>query len=287
MNKRLCIIVPVYNDWWRVEKNLPLYKDLIDQYGDEVDLIFVDNGSAHVPAFGQSWFSVLICEKPGSYSARNFALARVASDYEYFAFTDADCIPSQDWIPRILRWARQGFDLLAGDVQIFAETDRQTFVESYDMIFGLPQKRYVSNGYAVTANLTVSAKVFNAIGHFNDSRFSGGDAELCRRATRNGFRLEFDEGALVYHPARISSKEIIQKIRRVTGGQTGNGSLKRRLLFLFFNFLPPIRAYKMLADSRKDLSFSAKFKAFVVLTWLWPVRAYQSVKSLLHGPDVR
>ena len=287
MANKFCVIIPVFNDWYRIENNIALFLDMKARYRDDLDVVFVDNGSDSIPAVSEE-FEVDICTKPGSYSARNFALKKRLDRYDYFIFTDADCKPSDQWISDIYREVEQSKqDLLAGAVIMYSESSRHTLVESYDLILGIPQARYVRNGYAVTANLTVARTVFSTVGVFDDTRFSGGDAEFCRRAVQAGFNLNYCERAAVYHPARKSWSEIVNKVRRVTGGQTGNGPRHSRIKYLVANIIPPARAFLFILNTDASVTFGDKVRAALVVGLLWPVRLIESVKAFMFGPSVR
>jgi GT2 family glycosyltransferase len=285
--KKICMVIPVFNDWDIVVSNKDKFLEIIERYGRLVDIVFVDNGSKNVPFEELENLEVLVCEVPGSYNARNVALAQGFGSYEYFLFTDADCTPSDELVSCILKEVDSGFDILAGGVEVFSKNIKANSVECYDLILGLPQERYVRSGYGVTANLTVSSIVFKTVGFFDGKRFSGGDGDLCRRALKAGFSIKYCKEAKVYHPARDKWKDITNKIRRVSGGQCGNGDLSRKVKFLVVNILPPVRGYRFAFFSEKEFPISCKLRAAFVLTVLWPVRAFESVKAFLFGPRVR
>ncbi|WLD59433.1 glycosyltransferase family 2 protein [Salinispirillum sp. LH 10-3-1] len=284
-----CVVIPIYNDWEKLLVNIEIYQSLIEKHRGEIEFVLVDNGSRYIPSDSRlSDFVLLKCEKPGSYSARNFALTKLLQDYKYFIFTDADCKPDICWLTNIFRrCSDDNVQLLAGGVAMYSMSTRPNFVESYDLILGLPQKKYVSRGYAVTANLTISRDVFLSIGFFDDSRFSGGDAEFCQRAGSAGFKLEYEESALIYHPARIEFREIIRKVRRVAGGQTGSGSLKRRLNFFMKIVFSPVREFYFIFKSGGYYGWKVKLKATAVVFVLWPFRTFESIKAFVSSARVR
>lgn len=274
-SSRVTIIIPVFNDWDRLLKVLPFYSSLTG-----VEVVIVDNGSEWVPEVSYSNVKVLICEKPGSYSARNYALRQAESDL--YVFTDSDCIPSEGWMTSLLDMYVTSNGLVAGRVEMFpAVSDRPGLVESYDIVLGLPQERYVSKGYAVTANLLVPSRVFSLLGLFDEARMSGGDAELCRRAVGSGVPLTYASEATVGHPARARFSEIAKKIKRVNSARVTNGLLKERVLNLFKCVTPPFHALLYIKTSPK--SFSLKWRAFLVLFLLWPVGAWFALSSFVTG----
>jgi len=282
---KICVIVPVYNDWYRLQSNLDYFREAVyrGSMKSDIDVVFVDNGSDALGDVGPD-FGLEVCVVPGSYSARNFALRTRIDKYDYFAFTDADCLPEAGWLENAIDFlSKTRSPLLAGGVQMVARPGVHSLVEAYDLLLGIPQERYVDNGYAVTANLFVRNDVFKVAGLFDDSRFSGGDAELCLRARSFGFELDYLADSFVRHPARIRWSEIINKIKRVTGGQTGNGAISSRVKFLIFNLLPPGRAYVFILRSRNEKLASDMVKACIVVTFLWPLKSIYSIKYFFGG----
>jgi hypothetical protein len=202
------------------------------------------------------------------------------SQGQWLVFTDADCVPHRDWLVALQAAARtERSFLLAGPVNIVAASERPNWCEVYDMVRGIPQAHYVKRGYAATANLAVSKEVFDALGGFDGRRYSGGDAEFCRRAGVRGFRIRFVGGAAVAHPARDTWEELSTKARRVKGGQLTAGSLKRRTLWHFATCLPPIRESLRLLRNR---AFPTHYRliAVAVQLRLWLVQIAEMLRLL-------
>jgi hypothetical protein len=133
---------------------------------------------------------------------------------------------------------------------------------------GIPQALYVSRGYGVTANLAVPKEIFDRLGGFEARRFSGGDAEFCRRATAVGVSLHYCPKAIVVHPARDNMKTLITKVRRIKGGQLTAGPLGRRAVYAGRTFLPPVRAWvRALRDS--SVTWGQRLIVCLVQARLW------------------
>jgi glycosyltransferase involved in cell wall biosynthesis len=283
------VIVPVYNHWHLVPD---LLKCLEGQSLEtrNFELLLVDNGSDDLPEDpGLPPFArLLVCRTPGSYAARNMAIAE--SRGSILAFTDADCRPSPQWLAAGLA----AFDgqpetprLVAGDVAVEPQDwDVMTPTEAYDVSLGLPQARYVSKGYAVTANLFVGRAVFDSVGLFDASRFSGGDAEFCRRAVASGVPLVFNQTARIVHPARRDWSELVAKRRRVKGGQITAGSIRRRLMYGVRSFLPPVFAWRN-AIKAKQLTGAQRLLVCRLLAKLWIVDMLEVVRLLAGGVPLR
>lgn len=279
---RFSVIVPVYEHWHLVPALLErLERQTFPRRRFEV--ILVDNGSRSFspPSGLADNVCVMRCDKPGSYAARNDGARRARG--QWLAFTDADCLPVQDWLAELDRAAaRQGPDApIAGPVEVVALSARPGAWEIYDMVKGIPQERYVARGYAATANLAVSRPLFDRLGGFDAGRFSGGDADFCRRAAAIGHPVVLAKDARVEHPARSTWEEIATKARRVKGGQLAAGSPRRRLMWLTRTMLPPfIDGWRFLRSTRHPLR--DRVVAVLVQTVLWPVELAEALRLMFR-----
>ena len=242
---------------------------------NQCQFIVVDNGSPEVPKQDDlpDFVTLLVCDTPGSYSARNMGVRH--ANGELLIFTDADCLPNPDWIESHWKaYKKNGVHTInAGGVVVKKLTPgAPNNYELYDSFLGIPQERYATKrGYAVTANLAVPRAVFDIAGCFDEKRFSGGDAEFCQRALRFGARLSFVRDAVVFHPARATWKELEIKARRVKGGQICNGPFSRRASFLFKSLLYPfisivrvVRSPLRTEDKKRILGVVLKLSAVEV-----------------------
>ncbi|HEX6929550.1 MAG TPA: glycosyltransferase [Gammaproteobacteria bacterium] len=242
MNAGISVIVPVFNQWNLVPSLLRCMEAQSLEKG-RFELLLVDNGSDSVPPPGNepAFVRRLSCATPGSYAARNHGVANACG--ELLVFTDADCRPAFDWLEKLATCIDgKELRLVAGGIKVETE-EPLTAAALYDMTLALPQERYVSRGYAVTANLAMTRILFDRMNGFDAARFSGGDADFCRRAVSRGAELRYCAEAVVTHPARRSMDELIRKVRRVKGGQLRNGPFHRRFAYAIRAFLPPVRAW--------------------------------------------
>lgn len=268
MRPRFSVIVPVYEQWH-------LVPSLLDSLGRQslrdggFELILVDNGSRElaVPPGLAPWARVLACEPPGSYAARNRGIDEARGDW--LVFTDADCRPAADWLERMDRVVSASAGapvLVAGAVRVTADgVDVPNPYQIYDIVKGIPQAWYVRRGYATTANLCVPRAAFERAGRFDEARFSGGDADFCRRARALGYRLIYAPDAIVEHPARDTWQALAMKARRIKGGQLAAGSLRRRSMYFIRSFTPPVIAVMRFLGQRH---LPGRFRLIAVLVQL-------------------
>lgn len=275
------VIVPIYEHWHLIPELLRcLEAQTYEQQKFEV--LLIDNGSQHFepPESIPPNVRILRCATPGSYAARNYGIAQAQG--EWLVFTDADCLPRAGWLKALMRQANSLKDndvVLAGAVEMKPSSPHPSIYEMYDLVKGIPQAWYVSRGYAVTANLAVSAEFAKRIDGFESKRFSGGDADFVRRAVSQGASLHYTEKAVVDHPARDSWTAIATKARRIKGGQLTDGPLGRRAIWLLRTFAPPILAwYRFLLVSRQPWRY--RLMASVLQTRLWGVEALEAIRLL-------
>ncbi|WP_422119093.1 glycosyltransferase [Alkalilimnicola ehrlichii MLHE-1] len=281
------MIVPVYRQWDAVR---PLLRALEAQSLGLgcFEVVLVDNAPAPCPPYPQADLDlrVIHCPRPGAYAARNAGLADAAAPV--LAFTDADCRPGPDWLAeglRVLNGGDPGPDLVAGAIALQpADPARPNLYEQFDLLTGMRQARYARRGYGATANLLVRRAVFEVVGPFDAGRYSGGDAEFCRRAVAAGHALHYAAGAVVAHPARDSWPALAAKARRVKGGQIVNGPYWRRALWLLRTLAPPVdHCARLLRHPRPPAAPARRLRLCGLRLGLWGVELAEVIRLSTGG----
>jgi glycosyltransferase involved in cell wall biosynthesis len=214
MTPRISVIVPHYNQPALLERCLEaLLRQSIGR--DAYEIIVADNGAAGGPgAFASQMPGVRFIHEPkrGAAHARNAGLATARG--EIIAFTDADCVPAEDWLAAGAA-ALAHADLVGGPIDVFvADPARPTAIESFERVFAFRQRNYVEQkGFAATANLFATRAAALATGPFRHGVSE--DVDWCRRARALGLRLAFNDTARVGHPARQTFEELAWKWERL------------------------------------------------------------------------
>jgi cellulose synthase/poly-beta-1,6-N-acetylglucosamine synthase-like glycosyltransferase len=216
--RQIAVCVPAYRDPEGVRRLLGCLAG-VDHPADSLRVVIaVDGGDPEtVQAAAAGGAEALALPKAGSYAARNAALDHLGNWPELVVFTDADCLPQRAWIREHLAAIDAGIDLSGGAVEVTLR-QKASPAEYVDRMRHLKQEMYVTAlGFAVTANLAVRRTILDDH-RFADRLQTGGDVEFCRRAVAAGYTLGYTPNAVVQHPARTTSKDVLTKVRRICAG---------------------------------------------------------------------
>lgn len=157
---------------------------------------------------------VVLQPQKGAGPARNAAIA--ASTGEMLAFTDADCIPGEDWLRAGVERLGSA-DLVGGRMLVSVGDERRmSGAEAFERVFAFDNRTYIEEKrFSVSANLFCRRAVFDAVGPFHTGVPE--DLDWCHRAVASGFRLVYEPGAEVTHPARRDWPALQRKWRRMNG----------------------------------------------------------------------
>ena len=176
----LSVIVPVWNGAGEIHR---LLDALAAQTADRAryEVVVVDNGSTDETArivAGYPFVRLLHQPRPGSYAARNLAIAETSG--RFLLFTDADCVPAPDWVETALDLAnRHGEDcLIGGRIELFSVGRTGIFSVQFEMLTAFQQDWNLAHDACVTANWLCSRALLASVGNFNEQFLSGGDFDL-------------------------------------------------------------------------------------------------------------
>jgi len=295
------VVIPVFNDGESLKICLAaLVQQTYPQH--QYEIIVVDNGSDDLTVIETTVNSIpqaiLIQEPtPGSYAARNRGIN--AAKGEIIAFTDADCIPTIDWIAQGVQHllAMPNCGLVAGKIELlFQSSVCLTPVELYESITAFSQKQTLERYQGcATANLFTFRSVFTTVGLFNATLKSGGDFEWGKRVYNQGYQQVYAESACVAHPARSSLQQLQNKVRRVAGGvydlyvgqEIDLVKKNKAFLRLLYDDLSAICqfAFRLMADSEKKLD--SKLKIALVMILVGYTNVLEKIKLKLGKSSAR
>jgi len=296
MNHYLSVIIPVYND----SENLANCLDALDKQTldkSRFEVVVVDNGSADdVESVVRPWPWVRLVHepRPGSYAARNRGI--LASKGNILAFTDSDCLPREDWLEKGLlsMLNKQDPGFVAGRLSFFpADPDNLTAAELWEMLNHYDAEKFVKTmNFGLTANLFVPRAVFETVGLFDADLKSAGDYEWGNRVFGSGMDIYYDGDVVVMHPLRRTLSQLINKSRRLIGGQLDVGMIDKRKCFgnILTGVIPSaVNMYKLLrGNGMKEFDrVDYRFKIVTVSFILRFVSLYEKTRLLLGGKSVR
>ena len=297
------VIIPVFNDGERLKQCLlALAKQTYPL--DKYEVIVVDNGSDNlseieltVSKFAQTTLETET--HPGSYAARNKGISIAKG--ELVAFTDADCIPDDNWLEEGMRRFLQASNcgLVAGKIEIFPkDRNHLTMVELYELTYGFPQQEFVKiHKYGATANLFTSKQVINDVGLFDPTLRSNGDFDWGQRVDAKGYVQIYADSVCVAHPARRTLKELYLRNLRLAGGTYDIfckknlpkiNFIKLIIRFLFEHITSPFIFFITVLGEQKVSGFFQKAKVIFVFSFLKYVKVFEIIRlSLLGGESAR
>lgn len=220
------VIVPIYNGEQDVPRLLQALK--AQTYpASKAEYLLVDNGSTDktpqlladaIAPFKSAGLTLKILnetEIQSSYAARNAGI-RAASG-EFLAFTDADCIPSADWLSALIQpFSDPQIGLVAGDIKALPGN---TLLEKYaEYKETLSQKHTLDHPfcpYGQTANLGIRVSAIAQTGLFRPYLTTGGDADMCWRIIKEGkgpigdqWQIKSAPNAIIQHRHRQTAKAL-------------------------------------------------------------------------------
>ncbi|ARV61979.1 glycosyl transferase family 2 [Nostocales cyanobacterium HT-58-2] len=298
----ISVIIPVFNDTKRLKICLEALKN--QTYPQSFyEVLVVDNASdskeniAEVVAeFTQASYAYE--SLPGSYAARNTGISLAKG--EVIAFTDADCVPSPDWLEKGVKHLLQvpNCGLVAGKIKIFfKDKERVTPIELYESMTAFPQKQLLEQRhYGATANLFTFRSVLEQVGFFDAHLKSNGDLDWGQRVFVHGYKQVYADDTCVNHPARHSWEELYKRTIRLAGGaydlqnRKEHSLMKRNLKFfinLAINLVPPlIFILNTFLDSRLQ-GVEQKLKVCMVMFFVRYVSAWEFLRLKAGATSAR
>jgi glycosyltransferase involved in cell wall biosynthesis len=293
----ISIIIPVYNDAVRLRECLQALTN--QTYPKELfEVIVVDNGSEEsISGITDEFpFARVIYEsKDSSYAARNKGVA--AARGHVIAFTDADCIPSSQWLENGYKALSSvpGCGFVGGAIEVFYHNpNKPTWAEAWERVFGFPQQLVIEVARGVmTANAFTFREVVQKTGPFDERLRSLGDMDWAGKVLEAGYTGVFSADAMVRHPARRTVRDILRRERRFAGGcySLYKGCARLSRMFVWFKFCTfyvvgdQTEVWKSLASAKIDKLTRWRVKLIGVL--VSTVRFGELVRLSLGGQPGR
>jgi glycosyltransferase involved in cell wall biosynthesis len=203
-NPKVSIVIPTYLNTEKDKQDLSnLIKSIENQILPPNEVIIIDDCSPFNFNFPHNLKVEKLQKNSGPAKARNIG-KKIAldNDSDIIAFTDTDCILSENWISTIVQSfiKNSDFQILSGDTQAFD----QSWFGIYHNINGTLNGRKFKNSdrllYGTTANLAITREVAEKT-DFNENfpNAAGEDIEFCFNANRRGFAIMYVPTMKVFH----------------------------------------------------------------------------------------
>lgn len=219
----ISVVVPAFE---RPEALLACLGQLADQAleRDAFEVVVCDDGSAtpleavlgvSLEALrGRLHLRMLRQENAGPAAARNRG-AGVARG-RFLAFTDDDCLPRRDWLPRLLsRFSDTPETLIGGGLVNEVSDDRFAAATQHlmDFVYDARERQADGRRFFSTSNLALPAEGFRRLGGFSLAfrRAAGEDYDFCARWQDAGLPMTYAPEAVVCHAHRLSFRTFTRQ----------------------------------------------------------------------------
>jgi len=201
------IIIPIYNDLSKLEKNLNIWRKV--KLVNLCEFILCNNQVYDKNKFNQLITPTsLIIKKVDCYNKKSAYYARnqgvKVSKGSYLLFCDADCFPGKNLIVEYEKFLKLNPNMVIGNI---------SFVESINPIQQVQNKKIndqdLKNGFmgARAGNLLIVRESFP----FFDELPSGGDSRLLNQFIEENLKIEYALNAVVYHQSFDNLTLIFQR----------------------------------------------------------------------------
>jgi len=241
---------------------------------DEYEIIVVDNKSTDKTADIIKGFPVkyIYEDRLGMCWARNTGID--SSSTEIVVFTDADCVPSPNWLKELSFPFEDSSVGGVGGLIMKLDDETEIAQAARDLVIGQQKEpQYLPMypaPYIVTANAAYRRNVLIEIGCFDPQFFSGGDVDIAWRVQMAGYKINLVNGAVVFHASRSSSRAYFRQFYRY--------GLGHALLFKKFrkytnkwglvNKYPFVELTRLVLIRTPSLLFNSLLNGFDKIKWM-------------------
>jgi len=192
----ISIIIPALNEEDYIGKCLTSINDL-DAPKGFFEVIVINNGSTDRTAkiakdFGAQVYSI----KTGPISRlRNYGASQAKG--KIFAFVDADCVVSKDWLKNALvELEDEGVGAAGSNYQISGQGTWVSKAWEFNM---RELKNKCETDWIQSGNLIIKREVFNLVGGFDERLSVCEDSDICYRIKDNGYKIMSNRDICSYH----------------------------------------------------------------------------------------
>jgi len=207
------LIIPTYN---RIEQTTQLLNSLSQAKFDCEIIIVDDNSSENINELTKKFQNLEIKyfrnkENFGPAYSRNVGIKN--AKYDFVAFTDNDCIVSNDWLLRLYEYIRDSNKKIAGVGGRVIAKGEDIFSKYYTYHKILDPWFY--NGrylYLVTANAIFRKEALKEVNYFDETvkQAGGEDPGLSFKLLNKGYEFLYNPEAVIIHDYDTSLRSFIK-----------------------------------------------------------------------------
>lgn len=302
-NPSISVIIPSYNSKGTITECLDSV--LNQSFQGTYDVIVVDSSNDGTDEIIRKSFPMVklihLDKKTLPGAARN--IGAMATDSEYVAFTDTDCIADYYWIENLINRLKSGnYNAIGGPLlNGTPESISGTLGYFNEFSFFLPDKPSGFVTCLATANVCYKRSLFENL-QFFEKHFAGEDTVFHWSIIENGGKLFFDPNIKVTHLNRTGFINVLKHQKKIGEGAGFARIFMKRDLLLIKHPLVSIFALpwvRLLRMYLRVFSYNSKLLIktilFLPLSFLiafsWSLGAIQSIlkyrnKSLINRKEI-
>jgi glycosyltransferase involved in cell wall biosynthesis len=208
---KVSVIVPMFNEELNIKK---LCQALKNQSYKNYEVILIDNLSEDKTIeIAKKYFPCFICKEKGSYAARNQGIKEASGDI--LLFTDADCVPDQNWISEMVGTIGDGYDVVAGKTIGGYLGKNNIYNHLVSELATASMQQSVINGnvcFFPTCNVGYRKDVILRLNCFRNE--TGGDILLSSLAIRNSYSCAINSQAIIHHNFANNVMDVLKRYFR-------------------------------------------------------------------------
>ena len=223
---------------------------------EKIEIIVVDGSDGNLddikgnyPSFRWIYFLNKTNKKYAFSEQRNLGLKKAKG--EIIVFIDSDCIPEKNWLIELVKPIREEKEnIVVGFVKSVGKSSINNVIWEK-----IRNKKYLSE--CPTMNISFNKKILKKVGYFSEDFNGGGeDIDFSWRAIAAGYRIYYNQNAILYHDWGNLTKEVERTLR--------NGKTSVRL------YKKHPEKWKNLFSSNADVLIYPLYILFSPITFLWP-----------------